>query len=333
MIIVTGGAGFIGSNLVAGLEAAGHTDIVVCDWLGTEDKWHNIAKREVRDVIQPHALFEFLETQGDNVDCIFHMGAISSTTETDADLIARTNIDLPRRLWRWCSEHFTRFIYASSAATYGDGAGGFVDDEMPEALAQLRPLNAYGWSKHAFDRRVARVVKSRQGDIGEKAPPQWAGLKFFNVYGPNEYHKGEQMSVMCKLYPQVMAGQGARLFKSHRPDYGDGGQMRDFVYVQDCVDVMLWLYDNPRICGLYNVGTGKARSFKDLAEAVFKAAGKPAKINYVDMPDGLREKYQYFTQADMNKLREAGYDKPFTDLEEGVRRYVQDFMGAADKYR
>lgn len=333
MIIVTGGAGFIGSNLVAGLQDKGHHDIVICDWLGSDDKWRNIAKREVRDVIQPHALFEYLESYGGDVQAIFHMGAISSTTETDADLIARTNIDLPRRLWRWCADNYVRFIYASSAATYGDGAAGFTDVETPEGLSKFKPLNAYGWSKHAFDRRVARIVQGRAGDLGEKAPPQWAGLKFFNVYGPNEYHKGEQMSVMCKLYPQVMAGTAARLFKSHRPDYGDGGQMRDFVYVQDCVDVMLWLLDNPKVNGLFNVGTGKARSFKDLAEAVFAAAGKTPKISYVEMPENLREKYQYFTQADMSKLRRAGYAKEFTGLEEGIRRYVQDFMAKDDQYR
>jgi ADP-L-glycero-D-manno-heptose 6-epimerase len=233
-------------------------------------------------------------------------------------------------LWKWCAENGVRFVYASSAATYGDGEAGFKDDETPEHLAKLAPLNAYGWSKHVFDRRVARIV---HGKGAEKAPPQWSGLKFFNVYGPNEYHKGEQMSVICKLYPQVVAGASAKLFKSHRPDYRDGGQMRDFVYVEDCVDVMLWLYDNPQVNGLFNVGSGKARSFKDLAEAVFAAAGRAPKINYVDMPEALREKYQYFTEADIGKLRAAGYAKPMTTLEDGVRRYVQGFMACDDRYR
>ncbi len=329
MIIITGGAGFIGSNLVAGLQGKGESDLVVCDWLGTDDKWHNLAKRELRDIIKPDRLFEYLENHEDKIKAVFHMGAISSTTEKDADLIIETNFDLSRQLWKWCAQKGVRFIYASSAATYGNGDHGFKDDDTPDALATMRPLNAYGWSKHVFDRRISRIIENQS----EPCPPQWAGLKFFNVYGPNEYHKGEQMSVICKLYPQVIAGAAARLFKSHHPDYEDGGQLRDFVYVDDCVDVMLWLYDNADINGLFNVGTGKARSFKDLAEATFKAAGMEPKINYIEMPEELRGKYQYFTEADMSKLRAAGYDKPFTELEDGVRAYVQDFMSADDKYR
>lgn len=331
MIIVTGGAGFIGSNLVAGLQEKGLTDIVVCDWLGSEDKWKNIAKRELRDIIKPERLTDYLAAHENEIETIFHMGAISSTTETDADLIIETNFYLSRQLWKWCAEKQRRFIYASSAATYGDGDQGFCDFESPDELAALRPLNPYGWSKHAFDRRVSRVVHGN--DKKEAVPAQWAGLKFFNVYGPNEYHKGGQMSVACKLYPQVVAGAAAKLFKSHHPEYDDGGQLRDFVYVGDCVAVMLWLYDHPEVSGLFNVGTGKARSFKDLAEAVFTAAGIKPKINYIDMPDELRGKYQYFTEAAMGKLRKAGYDKPFTELEEGVRLYVQGFMAKEDKYR
>lgn len=330
MIIVTGGAGFIGSNLVAGLQDKGLTDIVICDWLGSEDKWRNVAKRELRDIIKPERLTDYLATHEGEIETIFHMGAISSTTETDADLIIETNFYLSRQLWKWCAEKGKRFIYASSAATYGDGAQGFTDFATPEDLAALQPLNPYGWSKHVFDRRVARIVHSGEK---EAAPSQWAGLKFFNVYGPNEYHKGAQMSVACKLYPQVVAGAAAKLFKSHHPEYEDGGQLRDFIYVDDCVSVMLWLYDHPEVNGLFNVGTGKARSFRDLAEAVFRAAGVKPKINYIDMPQELRGKYQYFTEADMNKLRKAGYDKPFTELEEGVRRYVQTFMATEDKYR
>ncbi|MCI5059933.1 MAG: ADP-glyceromanno-heptose 6-epimerase [Alphaproteobacteria bacterium] len=326
MIIVTGGTGFIGSNLVAGLEAHGCKDIVICDTLGVEDKWRNIAKRELRDMVHPERLFDYLEAHKDDIEMIFHMGAISSTTEQDADLIAETNIVLSRRIWRWCGKHQVRLVYASSAATYGDGSAGFVDAQDPASLSKLRPLNAYGWSKHVFDRRIARILEDGQ----EQVPPQWAGLKFFNVYGPNEYHKGDQMSVICKLYPQVVAGAAAKLFKSHNPDYEDGGQLRDFVYVKDCVSVMLWLYENKDVSGLFNVGTGQARSFKDLAEATFAAAGMEPKINYIDMPESLREKYQYFTQADMSKLRAAGYDKPFTELEDGVRDFVQNHMGQSE---
>ncbi len=329
MIIVTGGTGFIGSNLVAGLEAHGVSDIVVCDVLGSEDKWRNIAKREIRDVVHPDRLFDYLNSHADDIEMIFHLGAISSTTETDADLIIDTNFVLSRRIWKWCWKNKKRLVYASSAATYGDGSHGFKDHQDIDSLKHLMPLNPYGWSKHVFDRRIARVVESHSEDL----PAQWAGLKFFNVYGPNEYHKGDQMSVVCKLYPQVMAGAAARLFKSHHPDYEDGGQLRDFVWVGDCVDVMLWLYDNPKVNGLFNVGTGKARSFKDLAEATFKASGKPSKINYMDMPVTLRDKYQYYTQADMAKIRAAGYTKPFTELEDGIDKYVKGYLSKADPFR
>jgi len=332
MIIVTGGAGFIGSNLVAELEKRGAGDIVVCDWLGDEDKWRNISKRALRDIVKPENLADYLEKHKEEVECIFHMGAISSTTERDADLIIENNFTLSRLLWAWCAENNVRFIYASSAATYGDGSKGFDDDDTEEMLSSLNPLNPYGWSKHLFDRRVSRIV-SDESKSSDGVPPQWAGLKFFNVYGPNEYHKGDQMSVICKLYPQVTAGAAAKLFKSPHPDYEDGGQLRDFVYVRDCVDVMCWLYENPKVSGLFNVGTGKARSFKDLALATFTAAEKEPKINYIDMPQALQGKYQYFTEANMHKLREAGYSQEFTSLEEGVRDYVQNYMSQDDPYR
>jgi ADP-L-glycero-D-manno-heptose 6-epimerase len=330
MIIVTGGAGFIGSNLVAGLERRGLKDIVVCDVFGDSDKWRNIAKRSLRDIVPPSELFDYLSAHKAEIEAIFHLGAISATTERDVDLIVKTNFVLSRDLWRWCAKNRIRLIYASSAATYGDGTEGFVDDDAPDALARLRPLNPYGWSKHAFDRRVSDIIhKSRSED----APPQWAGLKFFNVYGPNEYHKGEQMSVVAKLYPQLAAGAHARLFKSARPDYEDGGQLRDFVFVDDCVEVMLWLYDNPEVSGLFNVGSGKARSFKDLAMAAFTAMGLAPKIHYIDMPEQLKGKYQYFTEADLSRLRAAGYDRPMTELEDGVRQLIQTYMTKDDPYR
>ncbi len=330
MIIVTGGAGFIGSNLVAGLEAAGLRDIVVCDTFGSDDKWRNVSKRTLRDIVRPDHLIQYLEQNKSEIRIVFHLGAISSTTETDVDRIIENNFVLTERLWRWCTLNNVRFIYASSAATYGDGRQGFGDDEKPEELARLRPLNPYGWSKHAFDRRVSDVVhNTKKGGT----PPQWAGLKFFNVYGPNEYHKGEQMSVVCKLYPQVLAGAHARLFKSVNPKYEDGGQLRDFVYVDDCVSVMLWLYENPKVSGLFNVGSGRARSFKDLALATFTAAGVEPKIHYFDMPQQLVGKYQDFTEADISKLRKAGYTKPMTELEDGVRQYVQAYMSREDQYR
>lgn len=329
MIIVTGGVGFIGSNLVAALEEKGCRDIVICDTLGEGDKWRNIAKREIRDFVNPARLFDYLNTHSDEIEMIFHMGAISSTTEKDVDLITETNIVLSRRLWKWCGKNQKRLVYASSAATYGDGNQGFKDVEGAQELTHLHPLNAYGWSKHVFDRRIARVLEDRQ----EPVPPQWAGLKFFNVYGPNEYHKNDQMSVVSKLYPQIVAGAAAKLFKSYNTDYEDGGQLRDFVYVQDCVKVMIWLYEHKEVNGLFNVGTGKARSFKDLALATFDAAGIEPKINYIEMPEELREKYQYFTQADMSKLRAAGYDEPFMDIEEGIKDFVTHYMKKEDSYK
>jgi len=329
MILVTGGAGFLGSNLVAALERRGAGDIVVCDRLGCDDKWRNIARRELAGVVPPEGIREFLHGRdGARVEAVVHMGAISSTTERDADLFVRDNIALSLALWDWCTERRVRFLYASSAATYGDGSAGFDDAMTPEALARLRPLNAYGWSKHAVDRRIARLVAR-----GEPAPPQWAGLKFFNAYGPNEYHKGDMASLISRLYPQVAAGAPARLFKSYRPDYPDGGQQRDFVWVDDCVAVMLWLLDRPDVTGLFNVGSGAARSWLDLAHAVFAAIGRTPAIEFIDMPESLRPKYQYFTEAPIDRLRAAGFDRPMTPLEDGVAAYVRGYLAAEDPYR
>lgn len=333
MIIVTGGAGFIGSNLVAGLQDAGVRDIVVCDVLGDADKWRNISKHEIRDLVHPDNLFAYMEQHADNIEMIFHLGAVSDTTVTDADLVVHTNFVLSRELWRWCAAHNVRFLYSSSYATYGDGKSeiGFRDDETPDGLAKLNPLNPYGWSKHIFDRRVARVVHT-QGET-EAIPPQWVGLKFFNTYGPNEYHKGEQKSVVSKLYPQVAAGAAARLFKSYHPKYANGQQVRDFIWAGDCVDVMLWFYAHKDKSGLYNLGTGKGRTFEDMARAVSAAVGRECKISYIEMPESLKPKYQYFTEADMGKLRAAGYNKAFTTLEDGVKMYVKDFLSKEDPYR
>ncbi|MBP2311209.1 ADP-glyceromanno-heptose 6-epimerase [Azospirillum soli] len=328
MIVVTGGAGFIGSNLVAALAARGITNVAVIDRFRDGEKWQNLAKREVATLVPPENTLAFLDQNAAEIDVVFHLGAVSATTERDVDKIVANNVALTLDLWKWCAWRGARLIYASSAATYGDGSAGFDDDGSPEALANLRPLNAYGWSKHLVDRRVARVLAE-----GDMAPPQWAGLKFFNVYGPNEQHKGDMMSVVAKLTPKLQAGEPARLFKSHRPEFDDGGQLRDFIYVDDCVAVMLWLLDNPEVNGLFNVGTGQARSFKDLALATFAALGQPPRIEYFDMPEVLRGKYQYFTEARTERLRAAGFTQPFTTLEEGVRRYVQDFLTQPDPYR
>ncbi len=328
MIVVTGGAGFIGSNLLAGLEARGEDPAIVCDLLGDGDKWRNIAKREIADIIPPDRLFDWLASNASDVHQIFHLGAISSTTERDADAIVANNFQLTRELWNWCAQHGNRFIYASSAAVYGDGSAGFEDDLDPAAMSALRPLNPYGWSKLVFDRRAARLAAHRG-----HYPGQWAGLRFFNVYGPNEYHKGGQRSVVPQFWEQVRDSGRACLFRSHHPDYPDGGQLRDFVHVDDCVDVMLWLYDNASVSGLFNLGTGEARSFNDLATALFAALGKPANIEFIDTPPQIRQHYQYYTQARMDRLRAAGYERPFTTLEDGVRDYVQNYLEAADPYR
>ncbi|HLN24519.1 MAG TPA: ADP-glyceromanno-heptose 6-epimerase [Patescibacteria group bacterium] len=328
MYVVTGGAGFIGSNLLAALEQRGDGELVVCDRLRSGDKWHNIAKRELSDIVHPDQIFDFLEANKARIKAVFHMGAISATTETNADLIVANNFNLTLALFAWCTRNHVRIIYASSAATYGDGAQGFEDNFLPASLSLLHPLNAYGWSKHLFDRRLARKL-----DNHKPMPPQWVGLKFFNVYGPNEYHKGGQQSVVAQMYPQAEAGAPAHLFRSHNPNYSDGGQKRDFIWVGDIVDVMLWMLDHPQVSGLFNLGTGKARTFYDLATAVYHAAGKEPYIKFVDTPLNIRDKYQYFTEARMDRLRAVGYDKPFTSLEDGITTYVRHYLSAADRYR
>jgi ADP-L-glycero-D-manno-heptose 6-epimerase len=325
MMLVTGGAGFIGSHIVAALEERGQ-DIAVSDWTD-EGKWRNVAKRRLGEIVPPEMLLDWLRPRRD-IEAIVHMGAISSTTATDEAETMRINYELPLALWDWCAAHGVRLIYASSAATYGDGSQGFDDEFGQNALARLKPLNLYGRSKHAFDREVARRIAA-----GEKAPPQWAGLKFFNVYGPNEYHKAGQISVALKNWREAKEAGHAVLFRSHNPSYADGGQLRDFVWVGDCAEVVLWLLDTPRANGLFNVGTGKARSFKDLAGAVFRALGREPAIEYVDTPLAIRDKYQYFTEARMERLRAAGYAKPFTTLEDGVATYVGGYLETADPYR
>ncbi|MGE5766576.1 MAG: ADP-glyceromanno-heptose 6-epimerase [Bacteroidota bacterium] len=327
MLLVTGGAGFIGSNLVAALSARGEA-VVVCDRLGQGDKWRNLAHHEVEDVIPPEELPAFLRWAEGRLSAVFHLGAISATTETDGDALIANNFRLSKVFWDHCTAEQIPLIYASSAATYGDGAEGFDDDMDRAHLARLKPLNGYGWSKHLFDRWVARRLAEDR-----PTPPQWAGLKFFNVYGPNEYHKGGQASVAWHLFGQLSRGEPARLFQSHHPDYADGGQLRDFIWVGDCVDVMLWLRDNAGVSGLFNVGTGEARSFADLARAVFAAMERPENISYVPTPEAIRDKYQYFTEAKMARLRAAGYGRPFTSLEDGVARYVRDFLTRPDPYR
>ncbi|MHB8527951.1 MAG: ADP-glyceromanno-heptose 6-epimerase [Caulobacteraceae bacterium] len=329
LVFVTGGAGFIGSNIAAKLAEDHALDVVVCDWLGDSEsgKWRNLAKHPVGDILPPEEMWAWLDRHGREVELVIHMGAVSSTTESDADKVVRTNFGLSRDLFRWCADHQRRFLYASSAATYGDGSLGFDDTQDWESLSSLRPLNPYGWSKALFD-----VFVIRQAARGY-APPQWVGLKFFNVYGPNEEHKGAMRSMVSQIWPDVAAGRTVKLFRSYNEAYADGGQKRDFVHVRDAVDVVAWLAGHESVNGILNLGTGQARSFKDLAEAVFKAAGQAPRIDYIEMPETLRERYQYFTEARTHRLREAGYSAPFAPLEEGIADYVGGYLSKRDRYR
>ena len=325
MILVTGGAGFIGSNLQAALVRRGH-ETVVADWFGSDGKWRNLAKHPPSRVVQPADLRAFLDTHPP-LEMVYHLGAVSETTAVDGDHTWATNVELSRYLWEWCADRGVRFVYASSAATYGDGMQGFDDDPSVAALERLRPLNLYGWTKHAFDLLVTRQLVHRRD-----RPPQWAGLKFFNVYGPNEYHKGKMISVVKVKHDEVAAGHPARLFKSDQPGLADGQQSRDFIWIGDIVDVLLWLLDTPGVNGLFNLGTGTARTYLDLAHAVCDAAGRERRVEFIDMPASLRGQYQSFTQAPMDRLRAAGYAGQFTPLEEGIRRYVQDHLATADLF-
>lgn len=316
LILVTGGAGFIGSNIVLELTNAGGR-VVVCDLFRSGEKWRNLAPAQLYDIVRPDMLSEWLGRHRDKVAAIVHMAAISSTTEKDVDKFVENNIRLTLDLWNWCAANAVRLIYASSAATYGNGSVGFSDEQSPAALAALRPLNAYGWSKHLVDRRVVDDVSR-----GRATPRQWAGLKFFNVYGPNETHKGFMQSLVSKTFPTVKAEETVTLFKSHDPRYPDGGQLRDFIYVKDCVALVNWLLGHPETSGLFNVGTGTARSFVDLVRAVCAVFECTPNIRFIDTPDELRAQYQYFTCADMTKLRRAGFNAPFYSLEDGVRDYL-----------
>ncbi|MCK1716099.1 MULTISPECIES: ADP-glyceromanno-heptose 6-epimerase [unclassified Bradyrhizobium] len=326
MLLVTGGAGFIGSNVVAALNEAGRSDVVVCDLLGTDGKWRNLAKRQLVDIVPPAELLAWLKDR--KLDAVIHLGAISETTATDGDLVIETNFRLSMRLLDWCTANAVPFVYASSAATYGDGAAGFDDDASLPALKKLRPMNLYGWSKQLFDLAVAERAAR-----GDKLPPQWAGLKFFNVFGPNEYHKGSMMSVLARRFDDVRAGRTVQLFKSHRAGIADGDQRRDFIYVDDVVRVIMWLVATPSVSGLFNVGTGRARSFKDLILAAYAALGSEPNIEYIDMPEAIRGSYQYFTQSKVDRLHRAGYNGGFTTLEDAVKAYVGDYLDRPDRFR
>jgi ADP-L-glycero-D-manno-heptose 6-epimerase len=313
--IVTGGAGLIGSNVVAGLNARGIEDILVVDHLNHPGKERNLAGLRYRRYLDKAAFRAALRTDRTAAETLFHLGACSSTTETDQAYLDDNNTGCTRELCEWCLAGGTRFIYASSAATYGDGGLGYSDDDA--VTPSLQPLNLYGWSKQKFD-----VAALREGWLD-----RIAGIKYFNVFGPGEGHKGEMRSVIHKAYHQIRETGAFQLFRSHRPDYADGGQVRDFVYVKDAVAVTLFFHDHPEISGLFNCGTGRARSWLDLLRAVYAAMGREPAIAFVDMPEHLRDKYQYFTEADTRKLRAAGCRHTFMPLEEAVADYVCNDLG------
>ncbi len=313
MIIITGAAGFIGSALASRLNQSGERDLLLVDVLRHNDKWKNLRHLDFYDYVDRDALWETLPLLPE-VKAIFHMGACSATTESDAAYLMENNYRYTLRLAQYALQNNIRFIYASSAATYGAGERGYADDES--AIHLLRPLNIYGYSKQLFD------LKARREGWLEKI----CGIKFFNVYGPNEYHKGDMASVVFKAFNQIRETGRVRLFRSHREDYGDGEQKRDFVYIRDVLEMMIWLWQHPRVNGLFNAGSGRARTFLDLAAATFQAMGKAPRIEFIDMPEDIRDRYQYFTEAPMDKLRAAGYDRPATSLEEGVRDYVQNYL-------
>ncbi len=323
MILVTGGAGFIGSMLQARLAARG-IETVICDRLGSDERWRNLARHPPARLVAPEDLDRFLAS-GPPLDAVVHLGAISETTARDADLTWNTNVALSEHLLDWCATREVPFLYASSAATYGDGSAGFDDDLV--RLDALRPLNLYGWTKHVFDLRVAARRRA-----GRPMPPQCAGLKFFNVYGPNEYHKGSMISVVNRLSATIGAGDAARLFRSDRPGLADGAQSRDFIHVDDVVSVMLFLLDHRAVNGLFNVGTGIDRTYLDVARAVCHAHGVADRIDFVEMPETLRGIYQSYTRADIRRLRAVGYDADFVSIEDGIARYVRDHLLAPDPY-
>jgi ADP-L-glycero-D-manno-heptose 6-epimerase len=326
MIIITGGAGMIGSMIAWHLNTKlGRDDLVIVDHITHEDQWQNLVHRHYVEYLDRNQLFDFLE-DNDNVDAVIHMGAISATTERDFNKLVEANIQYSQDLWSWCTEFKVPFFYASSAATYGDGSAGYDD----ASIENLRPLNGYGYSKHFFDQWVLKQTP-------ENSPPNWAGFKFFNVYGPNEYHKERMASVAFHTFNQFAETGTMKLFKGTKAGIADGEQQRDFVYVKDCANIIAHFLTaaegkKPAPNDIYNIGTGQARTFKDLATNVMENMGKTPHITYIDMPEDLRGKYQYFTEANMAKLRKAGYSVPFTSLEDGVKDYVQHYLMQGDPY-
>jgi ADP-L-glycero-D-manno-heptose 6-epimerase len=318
MIIISGAAGFIGSAMAAKLLAEGYGDLVLADDFSRADKAPNYSDKPNTRLVHRDELPAFIEANQKMIQVVVHLGARTDTAEQRTEIFDTLNLHYSQRVWALCTQYQLPLIYASSAATYGGGEHGFSDDHA--LLGNLMPQNPYGRSKHAFDLWVLEEVAAG------RAPFFWAGLKFFNVYGPNEYHKGRMASVIFHAYHQIRNSGYLKLFRSHNPDFGDGGQLRDFIYVKDLTAVILYLMGNRRHSGIYNLGTGQARAFEDLGKAVFSALGLPPAISYIDIPEDIRAAYQYYTQAEMQKLRTAGYTQPFTALESGVHEYVTDYL-------
>lgn len=315
MIVITGAAGFIGSCLVGELNRMGITDIVIVDDFSRDEKAANLAGKKVTERIERTVFDQWMQANGEKVSFVYHIGARTDTTEFDKSIFDELNVDYSKMIWNHCIAFAIPLVYASSGATYGLGEIGYDDNEA--TIPQLQPLNPYGWSKQWFDMWVLEQTVT---------PPFWAGLKFFNVYGPNEYHKGRMASVIFHAFHQIQATGSMKLFRSHNPNYTDGGQMRDFVYVKDLISVCLFLREGKAKSGIYNLGSGTARPFLDLATNTFVALGKEPNISFIDTPLDIRDKYQYFTEANMAKLIAQGYDKPFYSLEEGVKDYVQNYL-------
>ena len=315
MIVVTGAAGFIGSYLVGKLNQAGYEDLILVDKLDVRWKDRNLSNKKYRKYINRDEIFKWLVKNAQDVDFVIHLGANTDTTGTNVEIYQQLNVMYSQRLWNICSEINVPLLYASSAATYGNGVSGFSD--LHENIPNLRPLNLYGWSKQDFDVWALKQFHT---------PPFWAGMKFFNVYGPNEYHKGRMASVVLHAYKTIKENGKMELFRSHNSDFKDGEQSRDFIFVEDIADVLIYFMENQKKSGIYNVGTGKARSFLDLTTSVFNSMNLNPDISFIDTPVDLRGRYQYFTEAKMQKLRDAGYAKPFTELEEGVDRYVSEYL-------
>ena len=315
MILITGGAGFIGSNLINSLISKDLSEIVSVDDKNCINQSYFVNKNFSQ--ILPKELNSFLKKNKKKIKTIVHLGAITSTTERNVKLIIENNLELSIFLWNWCEKNKKRLIYASSAATYGDGSNSFDDNESENYLSKLMPLNLYGWSKHIFDRLILKK---------KKKPSQLVGLKFFNVYGPNEFHKNEMKSVILKIYEKVSNNLQVNLFKSHNVNFKDGEQLRDFIYVKDVISILEWFLSNPKINGLYNVGTGVPRSFNDIAKSVFKNTNKTTSHKYINTPLKIRKQYQYYTKANIKKLRDSGYKKSFFSLEEGIKDYIREYL-------